>query len=151
MNYGDQWDIQGTYDVNVFINRIPYPINNFPMDLGSLDPEGRNKTTYFDQFLGEWVIDDPDGGELFTYDMKYYCGEDDGLSGDYLTFDVSYSDGTERPKWLGISYTDGILYGLADIDYASELVNLKITCTDQFDGSYSYYRSVLVNAHPMNT
>eukprot|EP00352_Strombidinopsis_acuminata_P002123 CAMPEP_0176399976 /NCGR_PEP_ID=MMETSP0126-20121128/47191_1 /TAXON_ID=141414 ORGANISM="Strombidinopsis acuminatum, Strain SPMC142" /NCGR_SAMPLE_ID=MMETSP0126 /ASSEMBLY_ACC=CAM_ASM_000229 /LENGTH=213 /DNA_ID=CAMNT_0017775881 /DNA_START=3872 /DNA_END=4513 /DNA_ORIENTATION=+ len=150
MTYGDQWDDPLEYDFNVFINNIPYPINNFPSNLGTLDPEGRNKTTYFDDFLGDWFIDDPDGGELFTYDMAYYCADNDASYGDYLIFDISYSDGRDRPNWLGIGYYDGLIYGLADIDYASELVNLKITCTDQFGGSYSYFRSVLVNAHPMN-
>lgn len=106
MNYGDQWDQPNTYNLNVFINNIPYPVNDFPQVLASIDPEGRNKTTYFNDIF-PWVKDEPDGGDLFSYDMKYYCADDDADVGDFLIFDMTYSDGSLRPPWMGIDYYSG--------------------------------------------
>jgi len=62
--------------------------------------------------------------------MSEYCADNDAAYGDYLVYELSYSDGSERPGWLGIDYYDGLIYGIAALEYASELVPIKITCKD---------------------
>jgi len=146
--WGDQWDPTNSDTIEYFINHIPYPTGSFPDSFNSIDPTNPTKTTYFDETF-PWVKDDDEGSRPLSLNLQgLACKEDDEDIGDYLTWDVTYSDGSTRPEWLGLDPITGILYGKPQVKHASELIQLKVTCTDQYGGKYSYFRSLLVNVKP---
>jgi hypothetical protein len=66
--------------------------------------------------------------------------------GNTLTYSCTYSDGTDRRNWIGYSTTNGLLKSNMDETVPSEYMNLKITATDPYEGSYSYYKTMLVDS-----
>jgi hypothetical protein len=67
---------------------------------------------------------------------------------DTLTYSCTYSDGTNRQNWIGYSTTNGLMKSNM-IEYVpSEYMNLKITATDPYGGSYSYYKTMTVDTQP---
>ena len=65
-----------------------------------------------------------------------------------MTYACTYSDGTIRPGWIGYDIVSGELKGLPKVSDASELINLKISAFDTKEGSYSYYKTLLLNTAP---
>ena len=63
---------------------------------------------------------------------------------------MTMSDGiTGRPDWIGYSTKNGMMRSnlLEEVD--SGYYNFKITATDPYGGSYSYYKSMLVDTTPI--
>ena len=65
-----------------------------------------------------------------------------------MTYACTYSDGTARPNWIGYDTISGELRGFPKMADSSELINLRITAFDSKEGSYSYFKTILVNAPP---
>lgn len=65
-----------------------------------------------------------------------------------LTYSCTNSDGSDRPGWIGYNIADGLLRSNLIEPVPSGLLNLKITATDPYEGSYSYYRQMLVDSPP---
>jgi hypothetical protein len=49
---------------------------------------------------------------------------------------------------MGYDINTGILRGYPDVTDASEYMNLRFTAYDENDGSYSFYKTLLVNVEP---
>lgn len=58
------------------------------------------------------------------------------------------SDGTDRPDWIGYDITSGILRGYPNLTYTPAYLNLKFTAYDPNSGTYSYYKTLLVDCAP---
>ena len=126
------------------INTQPSPTNDgLDYEFEDIDPIATNATTYFDDRL-PFVKDD--FANLLEIDTSDWFTDDDG---DTLTYKLTYSDGIERPNWIGYDINTGILRGYPALADSSELLNLRFTAYDTKDGSYSYYKTLLVNAEPI--
>eukprot|EP00347_Sterkiella_histriomuscorum_P021608 403333387 len=128
---------------SIVINQQPEPTaTGIAYSFTSIDPTTGQPTTYFDD-LFPWVKDDYSNMlEILT--AAWFTDKDS----DTLTYQCTYSDGTERKKWIGYDINTGILRGYPMVSDASEYMNLKFTAYDTKSGSYSYYKTLLVNVQP---
>jgi hypothetical protein len=133
-----------TATFSILINTRPSPTQDgIDYVFDDIDPTDDNATTYFDDRL-PFVEDDL--AYILEVDTSEWFEEDD--TDDTLTYELTYSDGTTRPNWMGYNINTGILRGYPDITDASELMNLRFTAYDENDGTFSFYKTLLVNVEP---
>ena len=67
---------------------------------------------------------------------------------DTLTYQLTQSDGSLRPNWIGFISSSGELQGNPQLSDSSSYLNLKFTAFETKQGSYSLYKTLLVNTFP---
>ena len=133
-----------TATFSIVINQQPSPtVIGLAYTFTDVDPTDGQPTTYFDDIF-PWVKDDY-SNILNVFTGTWFTEPD---AADTLTYQCTYSDGTERPKWIGYDIYTGELRGYPMISDSSEYMNLRFTAYDQNDGEYSYYKTLLVNIRP---
>jgi len=110
-----------------------------------VDPEDDDATDYFDD-LFPWLEDDDVDDLVHVFTGTWFTDAD----GDTLTYELTMSDGRRRPNWIGYSPVSGEMRGSPAVADASSLLNLKFTAYDTKEGSYSFYKSILINTTPQN-
>ncbi|CDW71340.1 ig family protein [Stylonychia lemnae] len=145
--YQDQYSQNSipTATFSIKINQIPSPQTiGINYKFSNIDPTDGLPTTYFDDIF-PWVKDDY-SNIINIFSATWFTDPDL----DTLTYSLTMSDSTDRPLWIGFDKGTGELRGYPMVSDASRLMNLKFTAFDTKDGSYSFYKTLLVNVKPKN-
>lgn len=119
--------------MTVFINRRPFLTSTgTSYSFSTIDPSAYTITDYFDTIF-PFVKDDY--GNLFVAQIAPWFTDHDSHT---LTYDMTYSDNTDRPSWIGFDYNSGEMRGYPLQKDGSELINLKISAFDTKNG-VNYY------------
>jgi hypothetical protein len=59
------------------------------------------------------------------------------------------SDSTDRPSWIGYDTSSGLMRSNLIEPCPSGYYNFKFTATDAMGGSYSFYKTMLVDSAPV--
>lgn len=128
-------------------------VNNLPVQTGvgtayvfaDMDPFCSGCTTYFDDTF-PWIVDDY--LEILEEDTALWWTE---IDEDTLIYQLTMSDGTDRPAWMSYTVDTGYFKGWPHLDDASSYMNLRFTLTDENGGSHSFHKTLLVNSEPATT
>ena len=126
-NFDDPWAATQTDSFLVTINRLPFTTaagQAYTFD--DIDPDDAIITDYFD-IKFPWVIDDYHENVVFLDSSVWF---DDLDATDVLTYDLTLSDGTPRPDWIGFIRSSGEMKGSPSVTDASSYINLKFTAFD---------------------
>lgn len=108
----------------------------------NIDPTDGQPTTFFDDIFP--FVKDDYSNMLNIFTATWFTDPDS----DTLTYSLTMSDSSDRPQWIGYDKGTGELRGYPMISDASRYMNLRFTAYDTKDGSYSYYKTLLVNVLP---
>ena len=132
-----------TDSFDVRVNRTPFQLaagTNYVF--ADVDPYCTKCTTYFDKMF-PWIVDDY--LEFIEIDTSLWWGE---IDGDLLTYQLTLSDGRDRPAWMGYTTDTGYFKGYPHVSDSSAFLNLRFTVFDEYLGSHSFHKQILINTDP---
>ena len=135
-----------TNTMTIYVNRRPYlTTTGTSYSFSTIDPSAYTITNFFDKYF-PFIKDD--FGNVFVAQIAPWFYDYDGHT---MTYDMSYSDATDRPAWIGFDYNSGEMRGYPMQKDGSELINLRISAVDTKEGVNYYMKTLLVNSYPNTT
>lgn len=123
----DSQTVTTTGDIYIRVNSMPYvTTTGKAYTFTTYDPCDDNTTTYFDEYFPFLKNDD-----LYSFSVTVNTWFSDT---DTLVYNLNRSDSTETPNWLQFDEVTGVMYGRAYNSDASELLQLKFSAYDPYQG-----------------